>query len=272
MTHAFAERVDAAHAAVLSAVPAAHAGVRVAVVLGSGLGGFAGSFGGAEAGYSSIEGFPVPTVAGHSGVLRLRPGAALFAGRFHYYEGFSPEDVAMPVFLAHRLGAKTLVLTNAAGAIRRDLEPGSLVLIRDHINLMGINPLRGPHLARFGPRFPDMSAVYPERLRELARRAGGGSSLPEGVYAALAGPSYETPAEIRMLAALGADLVGMSTVPEAIAASSLGMEVLGISCVTNMAAGVLDRPLDHEEVLATGRAVEGRFAALLGALLAELGA
>jgi purine-nucleoside phosphorylase len=177
----------------------------------------------------------------------------------------------MPVFLAHRLGVKTLILTNAAGALRRDLAPGRLVLIRDHLNLIGMNPLRGPNPEGYGPRFPDMSGVYSKRLRELTRTVSG-ESLAEGVYAALAGPCYETPAEIRMLAALGADLVGMSTVPEAIAASYLGMEVLGISCVTNMAAGILDTPLSHEEVMETGRSVAPRLQALLDALLRELGA
>jgi purine-nucleoside phosphorylase len=269
LTLGFPARLEAAHASVAARAPGP---VRVGVVLGSGLGEFARSFGGTEIDYSSIPDFPVPTVAGHSGVLRLRGSVALFAGRFHHYEGFSPDDVVMPVCLARRLGATTIVLTNAAGAIRREIEPGSLVLIRDHINLMGMNPLRGPHLPGFGPRFPDMSSVYSVRLRELARRVAGASlGLVEGVYAALAGPCYETPAEIRMLEAMGADLVGMSTVPEAIAACSLGTEVLGLSCVTNMAAGVLDKPLDHEEVLATGRAVAPRFAALLDALLAELG-
>jgi purine-nucleoside phosphorylase len=263
-----AARVEEAFAAV-----AARTGDRpeVAVVLGSGLGAFAETFGGTEVGYASISGFPVPTVAGHRGVLRVRGKVALFAGRFHYYEGFEPEDLAMPVLLARRLGAKTLILTNAAGAIRRELEPGGLVLIRDHINLMGMNPLRGPHVPELGPRFPDMSSVYPRHLRDLSHRvAGDAGPLAEGVYAALAGPCYETPAEIRALEAQGADLVGMSTVPEAIVASWLGMEVLGISCVTNMAAGVLDRPLSHEEVLETGRRVAPRFAALLEAVLAGL--
>ncbi len=269
MTEGFAGRVAAAHESVAPRVPV---GLRVAVVLGSGLGAYAHSFGGTEIDYSSIAGFPVPTVAGHRGVLRVRGSVAIFVGRFHYYEGLDPEDLVLPVFLAHSLGVRTLVLTNASGAVSRALAPGRLVLIRDHINLMGMNPLRGPNPPGFGPRFPDMSEVYSRRLRELARRvAAAGEPLGEGVYAALAGPCYETPAEIRMLAALGADLVGMSTVPEAIAAASLGMEVLGISCVTNMAAGILDKPLDHEEVLETGRTVAPRMAALLDAVLAELG-
>jgi purine-nucleoside phosphorylase len=268
VTKGFPEKVEAAFSSVAAAVSARPS---VALVLGSGLGEYARAFGGAEIEYAAIRGFPVPTVAGHRGVLRVRRGAALFAGRFHFYEGFEPEEVVMPVFLAHRLGVRTLILTNAAGALRRDLEPGRLVLIRDHLNLMGMNPLRGPNPPGYGPRFPDMSGVYSKRLRELAR-AVSGESLTEGVYAALAGPCYETPAEIRMLAALGADLVGMSTVPEAIAASYLGMEVLGISCVTNMAAGILEAPLSHEEVVETGRSVAPRLQALLDALLRELGA
>lgn len=268
MTEGLAKRVIDAHDSVALRLPVRP---QVAVVLGSGLGGYAQSFGGTEIDYASIPGFPVPTVAGHRGALRVRGNVAIFAGRFHYYEGLAPEDVVMPVYLAHRLGVRVLVLTNAAGAVSRDLSPGRLVLIRDHINLMGMNPLRGPGLSGFGPRFPDMSGVYSRRLREIAHRvAGAGGPLREGVYAALAGPCYETPAEIRMLAALGADLVGMSTVPEAIVAASLGMEVLGISCVTNMAAGILDKPLDHEEVLETGRTVAPRMAALLDAVLAEL--
>jgi purine-nucleoside phosphorylase len=241
----------------------------VAVVLGSGLGSYLPSRGGVEIEYSAIPCFPVPTVEGHRGVLRATGGVAVFSGRFHYYEGLDPEDVVMPVFLAWALGAKTVVLTNAAGAVRRDLQPGSLVLIRDHINLMGMNPLRGSAFPGLGPRFPDMTQVYPAKLRETARRVSG-QALEEGVYAALCGPSYETPAEIRMLAGLGADLVGMSTVPEAIVASYLGMGVVGISCVTNLAAGILQAPLSHEEVLQTGRDVAPRFAGLLDALTQEL--
>jgi len=268
MVEGFAQRVDEAYRSVagLAAAP-----ISAAVILGSGLGAYAERFGGTRVEYGSIRGFPLPSVQGHRGVLHIGGGIALFAGRFHHYEGLRPEDVVMPVFLARKLGARTMVLTNACGAVSRSLRPGELVLIRDHINLMGMNPLRGPNPAELGPRFPDMSEVYPRSLRDLARRAAG-ASMPEGVYAALAGPSYETPAEIRMLAAIGADLVGMSTVPEAIAASYLGMGVLGISCVTNMAAGILETPLRHEEVLETGRLVAPRLERLLDALLPELSA
>jgi purine-nucleoside phosphorylase len=266
MRAGFLERLERAHAHVAASVPEPPS---VAVVLGSGLGPYLETRPGSTIEYSDIPGFPTPTVQGHRGLLNLGGGAAVFSGRFHYYEGFDPDDVVLPVFLAHRLGARRLILTNAAGAIRRDLSAGSLVLIRDHLNLMGMNPLRGPAHPTLGPRFPDMSAVYPADLREVARGCSP-DTLPEGVYAALAGPSYETPAEIGMLAALGADLVGMSTVPEAIAAAYLGMGVLGISCVTNMAAGVLEAPLAHDEVLAVGREVAPRLAALLDRLLGVL--
>ncbi len=239
------------------------------LILGSGLGDFAQQSEGREIDFADISGFPRPTVEGHRGMLKLGAGAAILAGRFHYYEGHAPEDLVLPVFLLHALGVKTLVITNAAGGVRRSFRPGQLVLIRDHINLMGMNPLRGPNPAGYGPRFPDMSYAYPQELRDLARRASG-AALEEGVYAAFPGPSYETPAEVRMAAALGADLVGMSTVPEVIAARYLGLEVLGISCVTNMAAGVLDQPLSHREVVEVGRQVQPALAALLSALLSLL--
>jgi purine-nucleoside phosphorylase len=190
------------------------------------------------------------------------------AGRIHYYEGHPVQDVVLPIFLLHRLGVRTLVVTNAAGGVNRAYSVGELVLIRDHINLMGVNPLRGPNPGQ-GPRFPDMSTAYDPGLRDLAR-AVSDVKLKEGVYAAFPGPSYETPAEIRMLAVIGADLVGMSTVPEVIAASYLGMRVLGISCVTNMAAGILPQPLDHAEVLQAGKEAGPRFVRLLGGILARL--
>jgi purine-nucleoside phosphorylase len=238
------------------------------VILGSGLGAFADAVQGVTIPYGEIPGFPRPTVQGHSGMLKLGGAVAVMAGRFHYYEGHPIQDVVLPVVLLHRLGVRTLIVTNAAGGINAGYAPGDLVLIRDHINMTGVNPLRGPN-PDLGPRFPDMSTAYAPRLRELARSV---SPLPlqEGVYAAMQGPSYETPAEVRMLAALGADLVGMSTVPEVIVASYLGMAVLGISCVTNMAAGILPQPLDHREVMARGREAGPRFIALLSALLARL--
>jgi purine-nucleoside phosphorylase len=193
---------------------------------------------------------------------------AVMAGRIHYYEGHAIQDVVLPVFLLHRLGVRTLVVTNAAGSLNRTYSVGELVLIRDHINLMGVNPLRGPNPGQ-GPRFPDMSGAYDPGLRALARKVSE-APLQEGVYAGLSGPSYETPAEIRMLAAIGADLVGMSTVPEVIAASYLGIRVLGISCVTNMAAGMLPQPLNHAEVIQAGREAGPRFVGLLSSILNRL--
>jgi purine-nucleoside phosphorylase len=241
----------------------------VAVILGSGLAAFAETVGGDRVPFSAIRGLPTPTVAGHSGLLTVGDKAAVLAGRIHYYEGHSMDDVVLPVFLLFRLGVRTLVVTNAAGGVNKSFSPGELVLIKDHVNLQGVNPLRGPN-PDLGPRFPDMSAVYTPELRDLARSVSH-ASLKEGVYAAFVGPSYETPAEIRMLAAIGVDLVGMSTVPEVIAAGYLGMKVLGISCVTNMAAGILDQPLDHEEVIRAGSEAAPRFADLLSRTIGRLG-
>jgi purine-nucleoside phosphorylase len=213
-------------------------------------------------------------VAGHQGILKvvqLGSGhtVGFMAGRFHYYEGRTMDDVVMPVFLLSRLGAGRLVVTNAAGAVNTTYDPGDLVLLRDHLNLLGTNPLIGPAIEGWGPRFPDMSQPYSRRLITLAQDVSE-KPLNEGVYAALAGPTYETPAEIRMLRAMGADLVGMSTVPEVIAAGFLGLEVLGISCVTNMAAGILDQPLSHREVLETGQRVAEEFARLVRSFLSRL--
>jgi purine-nucleoside phosphorylase len=235
---------------------------RVAIVLGSGLGQFIDRIDGTVIPYSKISGFPVPTVEGHQGLLKVGKEAAILAGRFHLYEGCSMDEVVLPVFLLARLGVTHLVVTNAAGAINTEYRPGDLVLIRDHLNLMGRNPLVGPNLESLGPRFPDLSEAYSSRLRSLVKEAWD-RPLAEGVYAALLGPTYETPAEIRMLRKLGADMVGMSTVPEVIAARFVGMEVLGVSCITNMAAGILDQTLSHEEVVETGRSVAAEFADLL---------
>ena len=267
MRQGFTERVQAA----FDALPAATRERRpsIGIILGSGLGDFARRVRGAAVSLASIPGMPKPTVEGHGGVLTVGRDVAVLAGRVHYYEGHEADDVVMPVFLLHRLGVRTLVVTNAAGGINRSYAPGDLVIISDHLNLAGFNPLRGPD-AGPGPRFPDMSAAYSPRLRALAREAAG-APIAEGVYAALAGPSYETPAEIRMLAALGADLVGMSTVPEVIAAGSLGIEVLGVSCVTNLAAGILAQPLAHAEVIERGREAAPRFARLLGETVRLLG-
>ncbi len=234
----------------------------IGIVLGSGLAGVADAVSGTEVAFSQIEGYPAPTTVGHRGILKLSGTVALMAGRFHYYEGHTMDNVVLPVFLLYSLGVRTLILTNAAGAVNRSFAPADLIVISDHINLMGTNPLIGPNPVDYGPRFPDMSEVYSPELRAIARKAGGGSRK-EGVYAGLLGPSYETPAEIRMLERLGADMVGMSTVPEAIAARYLGMNVLGISCITNMAAGILGKPLNHEEVVATGKRIESELARLV---------
>jgi purine-nucleoside phosphorylase len=222
--------------------------------------------------------FTVESVAGHDHSLELlepRPGRHVlyYRGRLHSYQGYDAAQVVFPVRLAALLGARTLLMTNAAGGIRADWPAGTLALVADQLNLTGLNPLRGNPPERWGPRFPDMVEAYDRALRELARRHAErlGFDLPEGVYAGLAGPSYETPAEIRMLRALGADLAGMSTVLEVIAARHLGLRCLVLSLVSNPAAGVTGRPLDHEEVLAAGREAAGRVGALLRALLADPG-
>ncbi|MBN1835655.1 MAG: purine-nucleoside phosphorylase [Spirochaetales bacterium] len=273
MNQGFAERVRRAVASVERFLEGGAQGrPQVGLILGSGLGEFVERVGGRDVPYGKIEGFPEPTVEGHAGTLRLGGSLAVMAGRFHYYEGLPMDDVVLPVFLLHALGVRTLIVTNAAGGIRREYRPGQLVLIRDHINLLGANPLRGPNPGDLGPRFPDMSEAYSKRLRALVReRTAGGAGLPEGVYAAFPGPTYETPAEVRMAEAMGADLVGMSTVPEVIAARYLGVEVLGLSMVTNMAAGIVDRPLSHAEVVETARRVIPALSELLAGVLEALG-
>jgi len=252
---------------------------RIGVVLGSGLGKFAESLAAAtRTDYRRIPGFPVSTVEGHSGcvVIGLAAGVpvAVLEGRLHFYEGYSMDQVTFPVRVLARLGVRALVITNAAGGIHADYRQGALVLIRDHINCQGTNPLIGHNDARFGPRFPDMTRAYSPQLRGIAREEAERLGLPleEGVYAAVTGPSFETPAEIRALRALGADLVGMSTVPEVIVARQMGLEVLAISCVTNLAAGILDQPITHEEVLETGQRVHSQLAALLDAVLPRIAA
>ncbi len=238
----------------------------VGIVLGSGLGEFVDRVDGIIVPYSEIKGFPVPTVVGHRGLLKVGRQAAILAGRFHAYEGRSMDEIVLPVFLLAQLGITHLVVTNAAGAVNTAYNPGDLTLVKDHINLTGRNPLIGPHIESLGPRFPDMSEAYDRDLR-LSVKEAWHRPLKEGVYAALLGPTYETPAEIRMLRKMGADMVGMSTVPEVIAARYLGLKVLGISCITNMAAGILDQPLSHEEVVETGRRVASEFADLLHCFL-----
>lgn len=243
---------------------------RVAVVLGSGLGGFADEFEDAVSiPYQEIPGFKQSTAQGHAGQLVIGnvdsvPILAM-QGRVHYYEGYTLEEVTFPIRVFKLLGIKTLILTNAAGGINVELQQGALMVLSDHLNLMGANPLRGPNDERFGSRFPDMSAVYSPELQELVVEEARaiGVEVRRGIYGGLSGPSYETPAEIVMLRNLGADAVGMSTVPEAIVARHMGLEVLGISCITNMAAGLSDEPINHEEVMATGDRVRETFTALL---------
>jgi purine-nucleoside phosphorylase len=248
-----------------------------AVVLGSGLGDFADLLNDAvTAPYGDLPHWPPPTVVGHSGRLVIgslgRRRVAALAGRAHFYEGHDLSTVAFPIRVMGRLGVKQVILTNAAGGINTAFAQGALMIIDDHINLLGSNPLIGPNDDRFGVRFPDMTEVYSPRLRRIADDAAvaAGVTVTHGVYVATPGPSYETPAEIRFFRSIGADVVGMSTVPEAIAARHMGLEVLGISCITNMAAGVLPGPLNHDEVLETTRRVRGSFLALLEEILARL--
>jgi purine-nucleoside phosphorylase len=249
----------------------------IAVVLGSGLGAFANELKDAVViHYADIPHFPHSTAIGHAGrlVIGTLGGLAVAAmqGRVHQYEGYSAREAAFPVRVLARLGVKSLVLTNAAGGINTAYAQGALVVLSDHINLQGSNPLLGPNDDRFGTRFPGMSHAYSARYRELAQQAARelGIELKQGVYAALSGPSYETPAEIRYLRTIGADLVGMSTVPEVIVARHMGIEVLAISCVTNMAAGIVDQPLSHREVMETGERVKTSFEALLRAVLPRI--
>jgi purine-nucleoside phosphorylase len=250
---------------------------RVAIVLGSGLGAFADGLSKATViPYTKIPHFPRSTAIGHAGQMVIGfagtvPVAAM-QGRVHFYEGYPLAQVVFPLRVLGRMGIRSAILTNAAGGINTKYSQGALVAMRDHINLQGSNPLIGPNDDRFGPRFSDMTHAYHQPYREVAiaeaRRLG--FELPEGVYAALTGPSFETPAEIRYLRTIGADLVGMSTAPEVIVARHMGIRVLGISCVTNMAAGILDQELNHEEVLETGERVKGQFISLLQAVLPKI--
>ncbi len=249
----------------------------IAVVLGSGLGAFASELrDSVEIPYSEIPGWPCSTAVGHAGKLVLGALAgrnvAVMAGRAHLYEGYSPAQVTYGVRVLGSLGVRSMVFTNAAGGINLSLERGGLVLISDHINLQGVNPLVGPNDDSFGPRFPDMSEAYCRAYREIAGAVAAeiGITVREGVYAAMMGPSYETPAEIRYLRAIGADVVGMSTVPEVIVANHMGIKVLGISCVTNMAAGILPQKIHHEEVLETGALVRDTLVRYLKALVPRL--
>ncbi|HXP42283.1 MAG TPA: purine-nucleoside phosphorylase [Candidatus Acidoferrales bacterium] len=250
---------------------------RVGLVLGSGLGAFADSLTDpARIPFSEIPAFPRSTAIGHAGEMVIgKSGAvpvAVMQGRVHLYEGYSALQVAFPMRVFGRMGIRSVVLTNAAGGINLNYQQGALVVIRDHINLQGANPLVGANDDRFGVRFPDMTHAYAKDYRAIAGEEAAklGMTLHEGVYAALLGPSYETPAEINYLRTIGADLVGMSTAFEVIAARHMGIKVLAISCVTNMAAGILDQPLSHEEVMETGERVRSRFERLLRAVLPRI--
>ena len=250
---------------------------KIGLVLGSGLGGFADSLTDAtRIPFAEIPAFPRSTAIGHAGQMVIgKAGAvpvAVMQGRVHLYEGYSAQQVAFPIRVFGRMGIRAVILTNAAGGINLNYQQGALVLIRDHINLQGANPLVGPNDDRLGVRFPDMTRAYAKSYRELAREEAAklGMTLHEGVYAALLGPSYETPAEIKYLRAIGADLVGMSTAFEVIAARHMEIKVLAISCVTNMAAGIVDQPLSHREVMETGERVKTSFEALLRAVLPRI--
>jgi len=255
----------------------AKADVSIGIVLGSGLGAFAEDLGQPVAiPYDEIPGFAHATVEGHAGrlVIGTAEGVSVGAmqGRFHFYEGYGLEDVTFPIRVLKLLGVRTLILTNAAGSLNTELSPGSLMVISDHINLMGVNPLIGPNDERFGPRFPDLTSTYEPALQTIVIEEAKAVDVEmrRGVYAALSGPSYETPAEIHMVRTLGADAVGMSTVPEAIVARHMDMQVIGISCITNLAAGVSNRPVDHSQVIATGERVRVQFTELIRRVIARL--
>lgn len=250
---------------------------KIALVLGSGLGSFADQLTGAiHIPYHDIPHFPRPTAEGHAGQLVIgtlgHAPVACMKGRVHFYEGYTMREVTFPVRVFGRLGAKALILTNAAGGVNESYTQGCLVVLKDHLNLQGVNPLLGPNDDRFGVRFLDLTQAYFRPYRQIALEAGKrlGINMFEGVYAALPGPTYETPSEVRMLRTLGADVVGMSTVGEVIAARHMNMRVLAISCVTNMAAGILDQPLSHAEVLETGERVKGKFVQLLETIMPQV--
>jgi purine-nucleoside phosphorylase len=250
---------------------------RIAVVLGSGLGAFADQIGNRRVvPYTEIPHFPRSTVQGHSGNLVLgeteKVPVAVMQGRVHYYEGYSMQEVTFPTKVLARFGVRRLILTNAAGGINKRFKPGRLMIIEDHLNLQSTNPLLGPNEDRFGLRFFDMSDAYDRDMRKVASSAARKLTLSvhRGIYAGLTGPSYETPAEIRMLQTLGADAVGMSTVPEVIVANHMGVKCLGISCITNMAAGVSKQKVNHEEVMLTGERVKDDFIRLLRAIIPRL--
>lgn len=249
----------------------------IGLILGSGLGSLADSIENPEFyNYEDLPHFPLSTVEGHAGrlVIGMLNGKCVIAmqGRFHYYEGYSYNEVTFPVRVMKLLGVDTLIVTNAAGAVNTNFKPGDLMLITDHINLSGDNPLIGTNIDELGPRFPDMSTAYSTDLRakalELSKKLN--IDLKQGVYAMMSGPTYETPAEVRMVRILGGDAVGMSTAPEVIIANHCGMKVLGISCMTNMAAGILDQPLNHEEVIETSKIVKNKFLTLMTKIISNI--
>jgi purine-nucleoside phosphorylase len=252
--------------------------VQIGLILGSGLGILADEIENpVKIPYSEIPDFPVSTVEGHAGqlVFGTLNGVVVAAmqGRFHFYEGYSMEKVTFPVRVMKELGIENLIVTNAAGGVNESFSPGDLMLISDHINNMGTNPLVGPNDSELGPRFPDLSEAYSKGLRTLARDTAKrlNINVQEGVYVGNSGPVYETPAEVRMLRTLGGDAVGMSTVPEVIVARHSGMKVLGISCISNMAAGILDQPLSHDEVIETTEKVKATFLLYVKELVQEIG-
>lgn len=249
----------------------------IAIILGSGLGDYAETMSDSKRlSYTDIVGFPQSTVPGHAGVWHtgklFGKSVIMMQGRFHSYEGYPMEDVVLPVRVMKKLGVKTIIVTNAAGGVNNSFKPGTLMLITDYINYAGKNPLIGKNIDEFGPRFPDMSYAFDRNLQKIAREASkeNGTDLKEGVYCWFSGPTFETPAEVRMARILGADAVGMSTVPEVITAHHAGIKCLGISCITNMAAGILDQPLNHEEVMETGKMVQAEFKNLLNNILKRL--
>lgn len=251
---------------------------RIGLILGSGLGVLAEDISEpVKIPYNEIPGFPVSTVEGHAGqlVCGQLSGVEVIAmqGRFHYYEGYSMEKVTFPVRVMKELGIDKLIVTNAAGGVNESFTPGDLMIITDHINNMGTNPLIGPNDAKYGVRFPDMSSAYSKELRKIAKEAAGKLAIDvkEGVYVGNPGPVYETPAEVRMVRVMGGDAVGMSTVPEVIVATHAGIEVLGISCISNMAAGILDQPLSHDEVIETTEKVKSSFLSLVNEIVISFG-
>lgn len=267
------KRIEEAAAKVLAVCGTADIGI----ILGSGLGEYAEALTDAvRLPYSEIPGFPRSTVAGHAGMWCCGTlhgkRVVMMQGRFHYYEGYSMKDVTLPVRVMQKIGVKTLIVTNASGGVNLTYKPGDLMVIGDMFSLTAQNPLIGANLDAFGPRFPDMSCAFDCELRALAHSCAEaqGMKLQEGVYVQMTGPCYETPAEIRMLRTLGADAVGMSTVPEVIVARHGGMRVLGVSCITNMAAGILDQPLNHQEVTETANRVKDQFKGLLDAVIEKM--